>query len=355
MIKISTRYIGWSVCKMILLVLFIVAVLQYVMGFVGDLGHIGHGSYTIFRSMYCLALALPMHMYGLFSVIAFLGTVLSLGLLVQRNELVVFRASGLSLYRLLGIVLRTVFILLVLVTFVGECVAPHLNKIAVTLKQESLYKPSKLVHHYWWKNDNKFYFTEHAKDNTHIAGLVTLNLPRKGQEAAITYAETAEKNGNNWLARNEMATQLKKGESTIALLHNKMIPALIHINSSQPARHAVDQESVFNLKHVIKERQEEGRSIGRFLVAYWSRELQPLGTLVLVLLGVPLVFTQMKRSTGGSRLLMGIGIGFVFYLLNQLLAPVGVLMRWPPALVVLLPIAAFLLLGLYLMKRVSSG
>ena len=147
MIKICTRYIGWNVCRMIVLILLILAALQFVMGFVGDLSQIGKGGFTFFLSMYCLLLALPMQLYALFSVVAFLGTVLSLGLLVQRNELVVFRASGLSLYRLLSIVLRAVFVLLILVTICGEWIAPKLNKMSVALKQEAIYKPSELFYH----------------------------------------------------------------------------------------------------------------------------------------------------------------------------------------------------------------
>jgi lipopolysaccharide export system permease protein len=353
MIKIATRYIGWHVCKMILLILLILAALQLVMGFVGDLSQIGKGSYSFLLAIYCLLLALPMQLYALFSVVAFLGVVLSLGLLIQRNELVVFRASGLSLYRLLGIVLRTVFLLLVVVTYCGEWVAPNLNKQAVTLKQHALYRAGTLVHHYWWKNDDQFYFIRAARNETHVTGLGVIQLPQVGEGAGVSYAATAVKHGNDWLAPHEVETKLEPTKVAVLQLKNQSIPAKLHIASSQVARHAVNQESVFNLRQVIKERKLEGRSVGRFQVAYWGRQLQPIATLVLVLLGVPIVFTQIRRSTGGSRLLIGIAIGFIFYLINQLLAPIGVLLLWPPALVVLLPILVFLVIGIILMQRVS--
>jgi lipopolysaccharide export LptBFGC system permease protein LptF len=46
-------------------------------------------------------------------------------------------------------------------------------------------------------------------------------------------------------------------------------------------------------------------------------------------------------------------IGFGFYLLNQLLAPIGMLLIWPPAWIVTLPIVVFLIVGLILMQKVS--
>lgn len=355
MLRISTRHIGWSVCRMILLIFFILAALQFVMGFVGDLSSIGKGSYTFLLSLYCLILSLPMQLYSLFSVVAFLGVVLSLGLLVQRNELVVYRASGLSLYRLLSIVMLAVLTLLIVVTCMGELLAPRLNKLAVSLKQQALYHPSQLVHHFWWQDKNRLYFIRSAEKHNTVSDLVSLDMHRSGKAAKMTYAKTAEKQGNNWAAKDTSVTELRQQLSQSNHLYNATIPDKLHVNSSQIARHQVNQESVFNLKQVIDERKKEGRSFARFQVAYWGRELQPVATLVLVLLGVPLVFTQLRRSSGASRLLIGITIGFTFYLINQLLAPVGVLLQWPPTLVVLLPITVFLAIGLYFMRRVSHG
>jgi lipopolysaccharide export system permease protein len=338
---------------MICLILLILAALQFVMGFVGDLSLIGKGSFSLWLSLYCLLLGLPMQLYTLFSVVAFLGTVLSLGMLVQNNELVVFRASGLSFYRLLGIVLRAVFILLIMVTACGEFIAPNLNKMAVAIKQQAIYSPSELINHYWWKNGNRFYYIDHAKDGQHVAGLQTLNLQEKTEGASVNYAKFAVKKGEVWLSPDEVTTRLEKNTSKTEVLHNQKIAAKLHIHTSQVERHEVNQESVFTLKKMIQERKKEGRSVAQFQVTYWGRQLQPIATLVLVLLGVPLVFTQMKRTTGGSRLLMGLAIGFSFYLINQLLAPIGVLLMWPPACVVLLPIAVFFFIGFYLMQRVS--
>jgi lipopolysaccharide export system permease protein len=274
-------------------------------------------------------------------------------LLVQNNELVVFRASGLSLYRLLSIVLRTVFFLLIAVSYCGEWIAPDLNKKSVELKQRALYQASDLVHHYWWKNKDTFYFIDHAENETTVVGLGSIDLPIHSDAAQISYAPSATKIGDDWLIRNETATEFKENNSFVFDRHNKIVPAKLNINASQVARHEVNQESVFNLKKVIEERKQEGQPIGPFQIAYWGRELQPLATLVLVLLGVPIVFTEIRRSTTGSRLLLGMAIGFGFYLLNQLLAPIGMLLIWPPAWIVTLPIVVFLIVGLILMQKVS--
>lgn len=352
MVRISTRYIGWQICKMILLILFIFACLQFILQFVADLSHIGHGRYTFAHSLACIALALPMQLYTLFSVIAFLGTVLGLGLMVQRNELVVFRASGLSLHSLLLIVLQSVAILVVAITLVGEIFAPKLNQLSVSLKQSALFDASQLEQHYWWKNQqDHYYFIRSTDHGDHVYGLGSLNVPLDKSGASMAFAEKADKSQNNWLTPKQTVTQVNEDHSDSYVLTNAKIPARIHITASKVARHAVDEESLLSLHQTIKERDEEGRSIGRFQMAYWSRLLQPLATLVLVVLGVPIVFSQSRRSTSSYRLLLGIAIGFSFYLINQLLAPVGVLMGWPPMIVVALPIVIYLWVAVHLLKQ----
>ena len=355
MLSIASRYIGWSVCRMILIVTLIVAVIQFILGFVGDLSHIGHGTYTFSKSLLVVLLQIPMQVYALFSVLAFLGAVLSLGMMIQRNELVVFRASGLSLYRLLRIVLQSVFLLTLVVGIIGETLAPRLNAMAVSIKQTALYKPSELVNHYWQKSGEDIYFIREATAADDVKGLVSLSFPLKNKATSMTYAPVAQKWSDHWHAFKNQTTTINKG--LIAISHKKdlIVPLHFRIASSQAARHAVDQESVVSLQREMKHRRSEGKSIARYQVAFWARALQPISTLVLVLLSVPIVFSQVRRSTGGSRLLVGLSIGFLFYLINQLIAPVGVLLGWSPIVIVALPISLFLLVGVLLLKRESGS
>ena len=73
----------------------------------------------------------------------------------------------------------------------------------------------------------------------------------------------------------------------------------------------------------------------------------------MILLAVPFVFGQMRSGGMGQKVFVGIMIGLVFNALNRGLGYMGLLYGLPTFLAAVLPVAIFLLLALYLLRRVA--
>ncbi len=87
-------------------------------------------------------------------------------------------------------------------------------------------------------------------------------------------------------------------------------------------------------------------------LAYLQRLIQPLTTVVMMVLAIPFIFGPLRSSTMGSKLLAGTGVGFGFYIINHSFGPLIQVYQWPPNVAAFVPTCLFALLGVYLMRRV---
>ena len=115
---------------------------------------------------------------------------------------------------------------------------------------------------------------------------------------------------------------------------------------------ASTEQTLNNLWRVIHYRHTIGLGVSQFVFALSQRILQPITTLVMILLAVPFVFGSFRSTTMGVRILMGVFIGFIFYMLNQLFGPITLVYQVPPILAAMLPTMLFLALASVLLMRV---
>ena len=91
----------------------------------------------------------------------------------------------------------------------------------------------------------------------------------------------------------------------------------------------------------------------RHIVALWRKGSYPFTLLVMITLAAPIGFVQIRKGGVGAKIFLGILIGIVFFMINQLALNVGMLNNLPPWLTALLPNIIALLLAfaaLFLME-----
>ena len=86
---------------------------------------------------------------------------------------------------------------------------------------------------------------------------------------------------------------------------------------------------------------------------FWTRMLQPLTTVIMICLGVPFIFGSLRSASMSSRILTGIIIGFVFYMLNQFLGPIALVYQWPSWTAGALPTLLFLVIYALLFSKIK--
>ena len=111
----------------------ILSVLQILFTYLGELGSLkeGYGAWDALRYVLWGA---PQYLYEILPIAALIGSVLGLGTLASNSELIVMRSVGVSLWRIVGWVIRSALILVVLSFALSEWVIPYTNEQAKGVK-----------------------------------------------------------------------------------------------------------------------------------------------------------------------------------------------------------------------------
>ncbi len=111
------------------------------------------------------------------------------------------------------------------------------------------------------------------------------------------------------------------------------------------------QQSIVSLWKNINYRQASGLTTQNLESAFWQRLMQPLTTIVMICLGIPFIFGSLRSASMSSRILTGIIVGFIFYVINQFLGPFTMVYQWPAWIAGISPTILFLLIFAFLLTR----
>jgi len=142
--KVIDRYIARTVIIDTLGVLFALILLRSLFAFMDETGDVGKGDYQLTDALYFIILQVPARIYEFFPVSALIGGLIGIGHLASHSELVVMRASGVSLKAISIAVLKGTISLMVLVFLIGEFVSPVSSQLGRQM-QTSLISGGNLV------------------------------------------------------------------------------------------------------------------------------------------------------------------------------------------------------------------
>ncbi|MGI9570593.1 MAG: LptF/LptG family permease, partial [Desulfobulbia bacterium] len=128
--KTLDRYIGVRFIQCFLLVIFILVSLFSFLELVAQLDDIGKGNYQLLDVFAYIGLTIPRRVLDMVPMAALLGSIIALGMLADKGELIVMRASGLSVQRICFSVLATGALLMLATGILEEYVAPPMEQHA---------------------------------------------------------------------------------------------------------------------------------------------------------------------------------------------------------------------------------
>src|SRR3546814_18329954 len=78
--------------------------------------------------------------------------------------------------------------------------------------------------------------------------------------------------------------------------------------------------------------ERNGLDASSYRLSLWRKLIAPLTVVAMMLFAVPFVLGSQRGGGAGQRLLVGILVGLVFYVINEVPASMGQLYCWPPLL-----------------------
>lgn len=352
--KILDRYIGRTVLSATLLALAVLVALSAFFTFVGEVGDIGIGDYRLPQVLEYVVLVIPAITYELFPMAALLGSLMGLGVLAANSELVVVRAAGVSLGRIVRSVLQIGLALMLVAVLVGEFVAPASTQYAENRRAIAQTQRITLKTRYglWVRDGSTFINVRRVLSDSRISGIYIYEFDGRHRLRTATHAWEAHYTGEKWRLVDIRQTVFE-AERTVsrnlaeAAWESLLSPDLLSIIVVRP-----ENLSAVGLYRYIDYLRANGLDARRYELALWIKVVAPFSTLVMMFLGVPFVFGPLRSVGAGQRIFVGIMVGIGFFLLNRALNHVGLVYGLNPLLSAVLPTVLFLGLGIWGVRRV---
>jgi lipopolysaccharide export system permease protein len=354
------RYIAKTIILATAVVILAVLGLAFFFSLLGELRDVGTGDYGFAQALVHVILKLPYDLYQFFPMLVLLGGVLGLGMLSSHHELVVMRASGVSLQKIIQAVLSAAAILIVFATLIGEGIAPRAIYLADKHKDsaENGGQAVATASGVWIHEGNNFVHIDRVVGKRHLEGVKRYEFDANHHLLAAYYAQSLDlQGGNKWMIHNLVKTSFGKEETVSQQIPSgvwdfSLNPNLVSVGLVEPEELSLMKLADYS-RHLVKNGMQ-GSQAPRFQFAFWKRVFQPLTTLVMILLAVPFVFGAPRSVTMGWRVLFGVIVGFTFYILNSFFGQFSVVYQVSPLLAALLPTVLFALGGYMVMWRLKG-
>ena len=353
--RLLDRYIAKTILSSIALVTLMLAGLQIFILFVHELDEIGKANYGIWQTALFVLLQMPYQVYLFFPMASLLGSLIGLGVMANHHELVVMRAAGMSISQITMAVLKAALVVIIVVTVVGETVVPKLAYFARDQKMQALSQGQALrtASGVWIRHKNDFITIGTILPNNKLLHVFQFHFDGDFHLRTARKIERIEYKNGAWqaygVAETSMHDNHTKARNVSEMAWDVSIqPGILNASSSEP-----DEMTLSQLHRYLRAQKRSQQSAINYQLAYWQRLVQPLTTLVMMVLAIPFIFGPLRSSTMGSKLMVGATVGFGFHIINKFFGPVSEVMQWPPIIAGIGPTLVFALLGIYLMSRVK--
>jgi len=350
--SILTRYIFKTLSFGLLMAVLLLLAIDVLFSLIKELNDIT-SVYTLGSVIFYVMLSIPSKIYELFPVSVVVAVVVSLGALASGSELVVMLASGVSKLKIAMLTLFSVSVWLVLVVLMGEYVGPAGDQMAQQFRNEQVSqgKATSAARAIWLRDGEVIFRTNHMKKNSdndsyELIDVTVFKLQDK-KLVQVSEAKSAIFADQKWtLSDLKVSVFGEQGVSTKQLDQqqwaSRIDPEILNISTTRP--------KYLSIRDIKKYRQfnaETGSLQSSYQIAQWSKMAFPLLVLTTALSGVMVLFGQIRSGGFAQRLVIGIVIGIVVYLINKTLLNVGEVYHVNPFVVTVLP--ALLLFTLLLL------
>jgi lipopolysaccharide export system permease protein len=353
-VRLIDRYIGGYVLRGTLLTLMVLLVLFVFATFVDDLGDVGRGDYTLWRAIEYEILIMPRLIFSLFPVAALIGSLMGLGMLARNSELTVLRAAGVSPMQITGSVMKTGILLVVVALVVGEALAPEAEQIAHEQRSMAIDQHLSLRtgEGFWIRDGRQFINIRKVLTEELMEDIYIYRFDAQNRLQASLYARHAIYRQGQWLLEEIHKTTMSDAgvqQQTVdqAVWESPFTPDLVEFAMVKPER-----LSALGLYRYLSYLKENNLNTAYYEHAFWQKLIYPVATGVMIFLAIPMVLGRLGSVGIGQRIVVGVIVGVVFHILQQVAGHAGVVYGMSPMLSATLPTLLFFILGAWLLRRV---
>lgn len=352
MFSILDRYIGKTILNMIGLSLFLLISLSGIIRFIDQLRRV-KANYDALSAAWYSLLMVPKDLEVFFPIAALLGSLIGLGLLASKSELVVMETSGFSRWYIIKAVLKTAIPLVLIVMAIGEWVAPLGEQTARNMRSEKAYGGSLIANKnsIWAKDGNDYIHIDRVGDDGTIYDVDIMSV-NNGKLEHITRALYGNYENKSWKLFQVDKTDLtdpNKVQGTNLLSTTwatSITPDKLSVVAQDPE--SLSASGLYQYAQYLK---SSGLDSSNYQLLFWKKLLKPLTVAVMMLLALSFIFGPLRSVSMGIRVITGVFGGFIFFIADSLFSKLSIVAGVPPVIGAMLTSLAFLALSYYLFRR----
>ena len=290
-----------------------------------------------------------------FSVL--LATILTLSTMNQNSEIIALKASGLSAHQVLApLIVASLGIAIVSFVFNERIV----TRASATLDAwESVgFGPMPADagdrSNVWVKADDDLIQVQRV-DGRGVAAVLTgltIYQRRDGVLQALLKADRAVQADGGWRAAGVSRFDIASG--SLARVPDTVIARGVEPDRFTLANVDADEMSYRPLDSAITELEAAGRPVQALEAAKWHKVSGPLAAVLMPLLGAVAAFGVARSGKLFVRAVIGMGLGFAYFVADNFALAMGNLGAYPPFLAAWAPFLLFLLIGEAVLVRTEE-
>ena len=349
--KIKDRYIANTLLTYSIVVLLVWLSIYSFFNFLAELNTVGTANYTILEAFKYIVLQLPEVAYDQVSPVILLGCVLGMGHLATTGQLIILRASGISILKITWLTLKNAIIFLIFLTLIGELVAPTLttyaeNERSNALGQNSL---SNSQDGFWIRDGDNFINVENNVDGSLFNGITVIELNKSNKIERVIESKSAIFDGQNI---NMDSTNIFSINST-----NLFDDIALKERNLYKKRVAFDQDLIDSLEKepkdlttltIVKQIQfltDNKLRAEVFEVELYKRLVKPITLVAMILLAMLFIFGSTRDATLGRKIFFGVAIGLSFELISRIGGALALSFDFSPLLSAFIPAMAIMIIA----------
>lgn len=388
-LKVLSRYVKLNALLAIIAAILGLWALQLVFSYLAELDSLTD-SYTMSQALKYILYRSPYFLEEFIPTGALLGAVIGLGLLANKSELVVMRAAGVSVYRIVSWVLQPALVFVLLALAINQFVLPTTNQLAHEINSDDRDVSITTVRGYWtvqpsFANDNAtgnvneknndstqptgsdILYIDYADVQGNIGEVKRWHLDKDGNLQTAIRAEggkytrrvaidtddnSATQYRYEWQLNNMTKLSINQGfAASQATLPSDTLSLPFAPESVYLLTRKAEDLSLTQLYDHRQFISGQGQRSLTHELAFWQKLLSPLSILSLVIVACSFVFGSLRTHSLGLRIVVALLFGLLFSYLQDLVGFVSLATGFSPMLMVILPIIASTILGIYLLKR----
>ena len=348
------RYIAVKLAEAFLLVMLVLLPLFTFLDFIQQLDDVGKGAFGVLDALLFEWEMAPRRGLDLLPFAALMSSTIALARLAHHSELIAMQATGVSKARIVAAVIKSGVILMIFAAILEEFVASPLHQYAMQQRSAAIADSpvAQREEGFWIHYSNRF-----VKIGRLLYGRIPADIEifELGKDRALTgYMQASQADitdPEQWLLEDVVVKKLERDELVTRRLPKLRWRSLLTAQQIRLLELPPNAMSPSQSYRYVRYLQSTGQETDRYELALWQKLTLPLTTGAMILLSLPFAFAPPRMVSIGKRVVLALGSGIGFYIISQIVANLGIILKLSAPLTSLLPVVLALGFAYFLLRR----